>query len=197
MSHACAVDGCSRRVVAWDWCDKHYRRWRKYGDPLDPGRYQQRPEDGLCTVEGCEQEHYGRGWCTKHYQRWRMTGDAEHPPKAQVGVVTSYHSAHSVMTARKGRASEQACADCNKQAHHWAYMHHCPDERRDESGAAAGIAWCPHPEHYQPRCRTCHRQYDDSLRVTTQIPVTHSQERMCSQHREPRSSQTGSPRKTC
>lgn len=31
----CSVDGCpavaTRRL---GWCDKHYRRWRKYGDPL-------------------------------------------------------------------------------------------------------------------------------------------------------------------
>lgn len=162
MSGICDVDGCGRGVVAWGWCDPHYRRWRKYGNPLDPGRYQKPPEDGICTVDDCEREYYGRGWCRMHYQRWRLTGDAEHLPKAQPGVITSYHAAHSSVTYRKGRASEQICADCGERAHHWSYVHDCPNERRDESGAGAGTAWCPHMEHYQPRCRACHRRYDDA-----------------------------------
>lgn len=30
----CLVDGCDRSTVAWDYCDPHYRRAKKYGDPL-------------------------------------------------------------------------------------------------------------------------------------------------------------------
>jgi hypothetical protein len=30
----CVIGDCGRHVVAWGWCDKHYRRWKKYGDPL-------------------------------------------------------------------------------------------------------------------------------------------------------------------
>lgn len=30
---ACAISGCAGRVVARGWCDIHYRRWKKYGDP--------------------------------------------------------------------------------------------------------------------------------------------------------------------
>lgn len=167
MSGECAVAGCVRRVVAWGWCDPHYRRWRKYGHPLHPGRYRKPPEDGRCTVDDCEREHYGRGLCTLHYQRWRLTGDAEHEPKAKPGVVTSYHSAHAAMTYRSGKASERTCVDCGGQAHHWSYTHHCPDQRRDTDGQAAGTAWCPHPEHYQPRCRSCHRRHDSQ--PTTEV----------------------------
>lgn len=29
----CSVDGCTRPHVARGWCDPHYRRWRRYGDP--------------------------------------------------------------------------------------------------------------------------------------------------------------------
>lgn len=159
MSVACAVDGCGGGVVARGWCDPHYRKWRKYGDPLH-SRYQPPPPDGLCIIAGCVRVHYGRGWCHMHYQRWKLTGDAEHEPKALPGVVTSYHSAHSVMTYRQGKASERSCIECGNQAHHWAYVNHCPDERRDATGPAINIAWCPHPEHYQPRCRRCHRQFD-------------------------------------
>lgn len=30
----CSIDGCEGPTVARGWCDKHYRRWRKHGDPL-------------------------------------------------------------------------------------------------------------------------------------------------------------------
>lgn len=30
----CAVDGCEARVVCRGWCDKHYTRWKRHGDPL-------------------------------------------------------------------------------------------------------------------------------------------------------------------
>ncbi|MFE9099833.1 HNH endonuclease [Actinomadura geliboluensis] len=30
----CAIERCRGRVAAHGWCDKHYRRWRKHGDPL-------------------------------------------------------------------------------------------------------------------------------------------------------------------
>lgn len=30
----CAVDGCASDASVRGWCDKHYRRWKKHGDPL-------------------------------------------------------------------------------------------------------------------------------------------------------------------
>ena len=29
----CSIDTCGRAVVARGWCDKHYQRWKFYGDP--------------------------------------------------------------------------------------------------------------------------------------------------------------------
>jgi hypothetical protein len=33
MTGQCKVDGCARELVSFGMCDKHYRRWRKHGDP--------------------------------------------------------------------------------------------------------------------------------------------------------------------
>lgn len=33
----CAVDSCQRKVERRDWCNPHYRRWVKYGDPTAGG----------------------------------------------------------------------------------------------------------------------------------------------------------------
>lgn len=29
----CKEDGCETKVYARDWCSRHYRRWRRHGDP--------------------------------------------------------------------------------------------------------------------------------------------------------------------
>jgi len=29
----CTIEGCLGRVVARGWCDRHYRRWKRTGDP--------------------------------------------------------------------------------------------------------------------------------------------------------------------
>lgn len=30
----CKIVDCNIKVVAWGWCNKHYRRWKNHGDPL-------------------------------------------------------------------------------------------------------------------------------------------------------------------
>lgn len=30
----CSIDGCDNRIEARGWCNRHYLRWRRYGDPL-------------------------------------------------------------------------------------------------------------------------------------------------------------------
>lgn len=46
--NVCVVDGCEREVASWGWCDMHYRRWRKHGDPLVQGQIQNR---GMSEVD--------------------------------------------------------------------------------------------------------------------------------------------------
>lgn len=29
----CKIDGCGKRMVGRGWCDAHYRRWKRHGDP--------------------------------------------------------------------------------------------------------------------------------------------------------------------
>lgn len=64
-----------------------------------------------------------------------------------------YQAAH----LRLGRAADHRCVDCGEQARNWSYVHGCPDERRDDNHPSP---YCTHPDHYEPRCVTCHRAYD-------------------------------------
>lgn len=33
----CSIEGCEQESRSRGWCKKHYERWRRNGDPLDPG----------------------------------------------------------------------------------------------------------------------------------------------------------------
>ena len=68
----CSIDGCENGVLARGWCNRHYKRWQKFGDPLGSAPP---PEKKTCSIDGCEKPHEARGWCNMHYQRWQKHGD--------------------------------------------------------------------------------------------------------------------------
>lgn len=67
-----------------------------------------------------------------------------------------YGSAHNRVKRLHGNASEHLCIDCLGPAVDWSYDHTDPDERID----ARGRAYSMKPEHYWPRCRSCHKFFD-------------------------------------
>lgn len=69
----CSVDGCGRAREHRDWCNMHYQRWLKYGDPGEAKP--RRRSGGPCIVDGCNKPALARGWCRRHYQSWRKHGD--------------------------------------------------------------------------------------------------------------------------
>ena len=55
----CSVDGCPDGHHAKGYCQKHYRKWKNYGDPL----HETAIEDRGCITEGCMGLHYAKGYC--------------------------------------------------------------------------------------------------------------------------------------
>lgn len=39
MKRICTIEGCGKRVSRRGWCQKHYQRWYRYGDPLILKKY--------------------------------------------------------------------------------------------------------------------------------------------------------------
>lgn len=67
----CSVKDCDNKAIARNLCDKHYRRYRKYGDPLMLVRHPRR----RCSVKGCTELTTAYGFCPTHYQRYRKWAD--------------------------------------------------------------------------------------------------------------------------
>lgn len=108
-----------------------------------------------CSHPGCDRKAKARGLCNPHYMdAWRAGQIQPRIMKPPTGV--TYISMHHWLLYNLGSASLQQCVDCGKQAKHWSYLEGCPDEQRDEKRGT----YCPHPEHYSPRCVKCHHAHD-------------------------------------
>jgi hypothetical protein len=74
----CKVDGCENKVIARGWCNKHWQRWRIYGDPAI---IKKEPLPNSCGINGCDRKPHAR-WdgtplCNMHYLRIMSTGTTE------------------------------------------------------------------------------------------------------------------------
>ena len=70
----CSIEGCDSPVAGRGWCNAHWLRWQRFGDPLAVLLGPWWPE--ICRVDGCDKPTRSRGWCHTHYSRWKRTGDA-------------------------------------------------------------------------------------------------------------------------
>lgn len=75
MTRSCSSSTCDRPEYSRGWCELHYRRVLRTGDPRsdEPPRGQAGPR--VCSVLSCDRDAKTRGWCHAHYQRWRAHGD--------------------------------------------------------------------------------------------------------------------------
>ena len=68
----------------------------------------------------------------------------------------TYHGAHKRVRLAHGKATEHACVDCGGAAADWSYNHTDPNADIDVRGRVFSMQ----PEHYSPRCRSCHHKFD-------------------------------------
>lgn len=85
--------------------------------------------------------------------------------KTKVGPI-SYHAMHAHLRWSFGSATEHPCIDCDdtERPHEWSYVRGCPDELLggQNDGRPNPVPYCLHVEHYQPRCKGCHKAMDKS-----------------------------------
>src|SRR3990167_2503925 len=68
----CSVTGCKKPHKCKSFCQMHYRRYRKYGNPLAGGVFV-KPGGGFCEVPECNKITAFQGLCSGHYDRWQQS----------------------------------------------------------------------------------------------------------------------------
>jgi hypothetical protein len=73
----CSIEDCAKPKSVRGWCQMHYTRWRRQGDPTKVLKYRgSGPIPTACAIDGCERSGpYEREWCRKHYTSWNRYGD--------------------------------------------------------------------------------------------------------------------------
>lgn len=79
----CSLPDCNSVHLARGYCSKHYKKFRKYGDPLaEADRY---PE--TCSIDGCGKPTHDLGMCGMHALRFRKSGDVGPVESLKPGVL--------------------------------------------------------------------------------------------------------------
>jgi hypothetical protein len=95
----CTVDGCERVIDSKGYCDKHYARFRKHGDPHKVIQVAkvvpcvvEFPDGEICGLRG-----YSKQMCRKHYfanKRYGNPLSKRRPPKSSRGYVSLHMPDH-------------------------------------------------------------------------------------------------------
>ena len=67
----CIVEHCNNKYSSKNYCNMHYKRFKKYGDPLKLIMVKNKK----CDVGFCNEKHFSLGYCSLHYQRYRIHGN--------------------------------------------------------------------------------------------------------------------------
>lgn len=74
----CSIEECANPARYRGWCNAHYVRWQRHGDPLGSNR--RPPQVGVpCRIEGCTRTAVTQRLCSMHYYRLRKWGDLGSP----------------------------------------------------------------------------------------------------------------------
>ena len=76
-NRTCTIDGCDRKHYGRGYCNPHYKRWRRYGDP-EAGQPTPIVGATVCSHDGCDNTgRMTRGLCSRHYHRLSRYGDPD------------------------------------------------------------------------------------------------------------------------
>jgi len=162
MARPCSVDGCDRQAIAKTFCQQHWRRWRKNGDPGSP-EVRRWGRGRSCSIDGCDRPHGGQGYCDAHLRREQTKGhpgDSHfRPQRGPRRHKVTYQSAHRRVEDARGRASEHTCQTCGGPAREWAYDH------KDKAAVVCPIGrpYSLDIARYVPMCVSCHRRFDRAV----------------------------------
>ncbi len=68
---SCSITDCGTRPYAKGWCEKHYTRWWRHGDPQKQVHVANGEYKGTCSMAECVNERICKGLCAGCYDRER------------------------------------------------------------------------------------------------------------------------------
>ena len=177
----CPVPDCGKPLKQAGYCYGHYMKNWRYGTPT--------PDHGVKWVDLRGQrfgslvvaERRDTKWlcnCDCGEQTLVRAGDLNRGGVSSCGDKTihirredvGYSAAHDRVRTDRGRVQTYDCVGCGRQAQHWSYDHTDADELIAVGLSANPVAYSTKPEHYSPRCITCHKRFDldhiDAFRVS-------------------------------
>ena len=170
----CDVTGCGKpaRTHTAELCPMHYHRMYRNGSlqrlELQPKwvditgeRFgtltvsERRDQRWLCVCD-CGAERLASAG------ELNRTGDANTcgTPGRHLSEDIGYNAAHGRVHRLHGPARDHLCVDCSQPAAHWSYNHDDPDERYASGLSDGPIPYSIDPQHYSPRCVSCHKTFD-------------------------------------
>lgn len=168
-----------RRRSTADWCEKHYMRWYRNGDPLSKKERSYQDLSGqkfgaLLVLTKDEDSRYTNWIClcdcgvTKSIRAFTLTSGStkscgDFRVHSRRDLKGTYTSVHTRLNTDIGPANNFDCIVCGNQAKHWAYDHKDPDEVWQQERQYL-VPFSTKQEHYQPMCVPCHKLLDISER---------------------------------
>ncbi|MDP8961525.1 MAG: HNH endonuclease [Actinomycetota bacterium] len=166
---ACKVGGCPKPQRTRGWCNAHYLRWLRHGDPLHGGPRRVRGEDiadriARCLILGPDCWEW-RGYHDRYGYAWART----HPPKLMAHRAV-YEFVRGPIPERKELDHLCENTGCVRPAHLEPVTHRENVLRgKGPSAAAARKTHCPQGHPYDEantywtragtrQCRTCQRK---------------------------------------
>lgn len=73
----CRADGCERAAKIKGWCNPHYQRVHRHGDPQVHKPLRPEKPTVPCLVKGCDRPVHALAYCQRHYQRWHTRGSTD------------------------------------------------------------------------------------------------------------------------
>ena len=91
----CSIDKCDNTHRAKGYCANHYKRYRRWGNPLTEGRMGREVQYETCTIitqdnRKCLKPHTAKGMCQMHYRRVKLYKDPFAKEKGHKGVRKKY-----------------------------------------------------------------------------------------------------------
>jgi len=124
----CSIEGCEGSHAAGGFCNKHYHKYVRYGDPLYINPRYLHPK--ICKIAQCNQESRSEGLCQRHLRSLKKYGDPLYVDRKKL---ENNHNMHNTSEYRTYYAMIQRCINPNNVSYkdyggrgitvcdHWLY----------------------------------------------------------------------------